>query len=81
MFTNDGNSIVSPTGNRITVIDLKNQHCRTLNFESRKNIFRLALSRCGNILAVAETDGRLILVNFHKGNVLNHINTKKKYGV
>jgi periodic tryptophan protein 2 len=44
IFTPDGNSILSPVGNRVTIIDLLQQNCITLPFESRKNIKRLCIS-------------------------------------
>merc|ERR1740123_1463354 len=78
LFTPDGNSVLSPIGNRVAVVDLKFHKTRTLAFQARKNIFRMALSPDGNVLVAVDTEGRAVLVNFHKGTVLNHLNFKKR---
>ena len=66
-FTADGNSIISPVGNRVAVFDLlkyalyylscflmlihaRSNKSRTLPFENRKNIARIALSPDSNVL-------------------------------
>ncbi|XP_060652444.1 periodic tryptophan protein 2 homolog [Drosophila nasuta] len=62
VFTPDGNSVISPVGNRITVYDLKNNKSRTLSLESRYNYTNIALSPDGSLmLAINETgDAQLI---------------------
>lgn len=66
VFTPDGDSVLSPVGNRVSVFDLvksvvlwtavlllKSKHSnksRTLPFENRKNVACIALSRDGNVL-------------------------------
>lgn len=50
LFTADGHSILSPVGNRVAVFDLVNNKSRTLSFENRKPIARIALSPDANIL-------------------------------
>ncbi|KAG8745716.1 hypothetical protein FRC10_007196 [Ceratobasidium sp. 414] len=77
LFTSDGNSILSPVGNRITVFDLVNNKSRTLPFENRKNITAVALSPNSNLLISVDEDGRALLVNFRMGVVLHHFNFKK----
>ena len=42
-FTADGNCLLSPVGSRITVYDLKNCVTKTLPFQNKKNIARIAL--------------------------------------
>ncbi|KAG8707855.1 hypothetical protein FRC09_001569, partial [Ceratobasidium sp. 395] len=76
-FTSDGNSVLSPVGNRITVFDLVNNKSRTLPFENRKNIAVVALSPNSNLLISVDEDGRALLVNFRMGVVLHHFNFKK----
>jgi len=76
LFTPDGNSLLSPVGNRITVFDLINNTSFTLPFENRINIKHIALSPNGNLLISVDEDGRALLVNFHKGVVLSHFNFK-----
>ncbi|KAG8926587.1 hypothetical protein FRC02_008788 [Tulasnella sp. 418] len=77
IFTPDGNSVLSPVGNRISVFDLVNNKSRTLPAENRKNIAVVALSPDGNILISVDEDGRALLVNFRRGVVLHHVNFKK----
>ncbi|KAG9104888.1 hypothetical protein FRC06_006713 [Ceratobasidium sp. 370] len=77
LFTSDGNSILSPVGNRITIFDLVNNKSRTLPFENRKNITVIALSPNSNLLISVDEDGRALLVNFRMGVILHHFNFKK----
>ncbi|EIW78530.1 WD40 repeat-like protein [Coniophora puteana RWD-64-598 SS2] len=77
VFTSDGNSLLSPVGNRVSVFDLTNNRARTLPVENRKNIAAIALSPDGNVLISVDEDGRAVLVNFRRGTVLHHFNFKK----
>ncbi|EAL19888.1 hypothetical protein CNBG0310 [Cryptococcus deneoformans B-3501A] len=78
VFTPDGNSVLSPVGNRVSVFDLVNNKSRTLPFENRKNIASIALSPDGNVLISIDEDGRALFVHFRKGTVLHHISFKRK---
>ncbi|KAI0942189.1 hypothetical protein AcW1_009509 [Taiwanofungus camphoratus] len=77
VFTADGNSVLSPVGNRVSVFDLVNNKSRTLSFENRKNIAAIALSPDSNVLVSVDEDGRALLVNFKRGVVLHHFNFHK----
>ncbi|KAJ8081548.1 U3 snoRNP protein [Marasmius tenuissimus] len=77
VFTPDGNSLLSPVGNRVSVFDLVNNKSFTFAFENRKNISTIALSPDGNILISVDEDGRSLLVNFKRGVVLHHFNFHK----
>ncbi|KAI0251220.1 WD repeat protein [Lactifluus subvellereus] len=77
IFTPDGNSVLSPVGNRVSVFDLVNNKSFTFAFQNRKNIAAIALSPDGNILISVDDDGRALLVNFRRGVVLHHFNFKK----
>ncbi|KAL4079545.1 WD40-repeat-containing domain protein [Scleroderma citrinum] len=77
LFTPDGNSLLSPVGNRVSVFDLVNNKSRTLPFQNRKNISRIALSPDANILISVDEDGRALLVHFRRGVVLHHFNFQK----
>jgi len=76
LFTNDGNSVISPLGNRVGVFDLVNNKSKTFAFENRKNIAKIALSPDANILLSVDEDGRALMVNFKRGTVLSHFNFK-----
>ncbi|TPX44060.1 hypothetical protein SeMB42_g03179 [Synchytrium endobioticum] len=72
LFTPDGNSVISPVGNRVTVFDLVGNKSLTLPFENRKNISRIALSPNGALLLTVDEDGKAMLVNFPRKVVLHH---------
>ncbi|KAJ9123696.1 hypothetical protein QFC24_003470 [Naganishia onofrii] len=78
VFTPDGNSVLSPVGNRVSVFDLVKNKSRTLPFENRKNILSIALSPDGKVLLSIDEDGRALFVHFKKGTVLHYINFKAK---
>ncbi|KAI0819421.1 WD40-repeat-containing domain protein [Trametes gibbosa] len=77
VFTPDGNSVLSPVGNRVSVFDLVNNKSHTFAFENRKNIAAIALSPDANVLLSVDEDGRALLVNFKRGAVLHHFNFQK----
>ncbi|EJD39599.1 putative WD repeat protein [Auricularia subglabra TFB-10046 SS5] len=77
LFTGDGNSVLSPVGNRVTCFDLVNNSSYTLPIENRKNIAVIALSPDSNILVTVDEDGRALLINFRRRVVLHHFNFKK----
>eukprot|EP01132_Coremiostelium_polycephalum_P000933 gene933-1178_t len=66
IFTPDGNSVISPVGNRVTVFDLVNHTSITLPIEARRNIKKIGLSPNGQILLIADESGRLYVINFQK---------------
>ncbi|KKK12900.1 hypothetical protein P175DRAFT_0523917 [Aspergillus ochraceoroseus IBT 24754] len=76
LFTPDGNSLLSPVGNRVTVFDLVNNSTYTLPFAHRTNIHRLDLTPRGNVLLSVDEDGRAILTNFHRRVVIYHFSFK-----
>jgi len=78
IFSGDGNTILSPVGNRVNVIDLVHNRSMTLNAENRKNISVLALTSNSSLLLSIDCEGHALLINFMKGSVLNRINFKDK---
>jgi periodic tryptophan protein 2 len=72
LFTPDGNSLVSPVGNRISVYDLVANKSFTLPFENRKDISRIALSPSASLLISVDEDGRALLINYQKKVLLHH---------
>lgn len=77
LFTEDGDCVLSPVGNRVSVFDLKNNRSWTLPFENHKNISRMALSGDGRILITVDEDGQCLLINRKRNSVLHHFNFKK----
>ncbi|KAI0322860.1 WD repeat protein [Amylostereum chailletii] len=77
LFTPDGNSVLSPVGNRVSVFDLVNNKSFTFSFQNRKDVAAIALSPDGNVLISVDLDGRALLVNFRRGVVLHHFNFHK----
>ncbi|CAF4339724.1 unnamed protein product, partial [Adineta steineri] len=63
LFTPDSNALITPVGNRATVIDLKNGRSETLSFESEFNIICSTLSSNGALLLVINETGRGYLYN------------------
>lgn len=80
IFTPDGNSVLSPVGNRVSVFDLVNNRSYTFAYEHRKNISRIAINDRTTLLISVDEDGRAILVNFPRKVVLHHMNFKDKVG-
>ena len=78
LFTSDGNSVISPIGNRITIFDLVKHSTITLPFENKKSIHRVALSHNGRFLISVDVDGHALLINFPRRVVLTRIHFKRK---
>lgn len=54
IFSHDGNTVICPVGNKISVYDLRNNRSHTLPIEARFNYTTLALAPNGIILIAAE---------------------------
>ncbi|KAL4176325.1 hypothetical protein KRP22_001277 [Phytophthora ramorum] len=80
VFTPDGNSVLSPVGNRITQFDLVNNTSRTFAFEARKNVERIAVSHDSRLLLAVDEEGRCLLVNLKRGAVLYRFHFKRPVG-
>ncbi|XP_016132550.1 periodic tryptophan protein 2 homolog [Sinocyclocheilus grahami] len=71
-FSKDGNSVISPVGNRISVFDLKNNKSETLPVSTTKNISCLGISPDGNLAILIDEDGAAVLVSLVTRAVLHH---------
>ncbi|XP_073988870.1 periodic tryptophan protein 2 homolog [Rhodnius prolixus] len=71
LFTNDGNSVISPVGNRLTVYELKNNKSQTLPVESRYNFNTIALSPNGSILIAVNEVGEALLISMISNSVIH----------
>ena len=78
VFSSDGNSVLAPVGNRVTVFDLVHHSSFTLPFENRKDVTRIVISPNGNILMTVDGDGGCLLINFPKRILLSHFMFKKE---
>lgn len=78
IFSPDGNALISPVGNRISVVDLVHNRCLTLGVENRENIRMMAISPDSKLLLSVDVSGHALLINFVRGVVLTRINFKGK---
>ncbi|KAK3769873.1 hypothetical protein RRG08_036920 [Elysia crispata] len=69
-FTPDGNSVISPVGNRISAFDLKNNKSQTLPVETRVNIVCTALSPDGRLAIVVTEEGEGHLISLISNSIL-----------
>ncbi|XP_037552519.1 PWP2 small subunit processome component [Nematolebias whitei] len=76
-FSKDGNAVISPVGNRISVFDLKNNTSETLPVSTTKNITCVGLSPNGNLAIVVDEDGAALLVSLITRAVLHHFHFHK----
>ncbi|XP_047653600.1 periodic tryptophan protein 2 homolog isoform X2 [Phacochoerus africanus] len=75
-FTCDGNSLISPVGNRVTVFDLKNNKSDTLPLATRYNIKCVGLSPDGRLAIIVDEGGNALLVSLVCRSVLHHFHFK-----
>ncbi|KAJ8379169.1 hypothetical protein AAFF_G00230810 [Aldrovandia affinis] len=76
-FSKDGDSVISPVGNRISVFDLKNNTSETLPVSTTKNITCVGLSPDGNLAILVDEDGAAVLVSLVTRAVLHHFHFHK----
>lgn len=76
-FSKDGDSVISPVGNRISVFDLKNNKSETLPISTTKNITCVGLSPDGNLAILVDEDGAAVLVSLVTRAVLHHFHFHK----
>lgn len=78
VFTPDGNSVISPVGNRLNMFDLVNQTSEALPIENRKNVYRIAMSHNGQFLLSIDEEGCAQFFNFPKKILLHSFNFRQK---
>ena len=76
LFTPDGNTLLSPVGARVTCVDLVSHTTTTLDFETRSDIARIALSPSGRLLLAVDVDGHALAVNYPRRVVVHRVNFK-----
>uniref|UniRef100_A0A8C5C7W9 Small-subunit processome Utp12 domain-containing protein n=1 Tax=Gadus morhua TaxID=8049 RepID=A0A8C5C7W9_GADMO len=76
-FSKDGNNVISPIGNRVSVFDLKNNSSETLPFSTVKNITCVGLSPDGGLAIVVDEDGAAQIISLITRAVLQHFHFHK----
>lgn len=76
-FSKDGNAVISPVGNRVSVFDLKNNTSETLPISTTKNITCVGVSPDGSLAIVVDEDGAALLVSLITRAVLHHFHFHK----
>ncbi|KAM9767046.1 PWP2 small subunit processome component [Menidia menidia] len=76
-FSKDGNAVISPVGNRISIFDLKNNTSETLPVSTTKNITCVGLSPDASLAVVVDEDGAALLVSLITRAVLHHFHFHK----
>eukprot|EP00929_Paragymnodinium_shiwhaense_P112293 TRINITY_DN80552_c0_g1_i1.p1 TRINITY_DN80552_c0_g1~~TRINITY_DN80552_c0_g1_i1.p1 ORF type:complete len:1002 (+),score=244.88 TRINITY_DN80552_c0_g1_i1:151-3156(+) len=76
VFSPDGNTLLSPVGNRVNTVDLVQGRTHTLVPEAKHDIAVLALAPDCRLLLVIDTKGHALLINYIRGNVLGRMNFK-----
>nr|XP_060626232.1 periodic tryptophan protein 2 homolog [Anolis sagrei ordinatus] len=76
-FTPDGNSLISPVGNRISLFDLKNNKSETLPLATRYNIACVGLSPDGNLAILIDEEGAALLVSLISKSVIHQFHFQK----
>ncbi|KAK2509227.1 hypothetical protein MC885_009195 [Smutsia gigantea] len=75
-FTCDGNSVISPVGNRVTLFDLKNNRSSTLPLATCYNVRCVGLSPDGRLAIIIDEGGDALLVSLVCRSVLHHFHFK-----
>ncbi|XP_015588288.1 periodic tryptophan protein 2 homolog [Cephus cinctus] len=78
LFSPDGNSVISPVGNRITIFDLKNNKSSTLPVESRFNYTTLDMSHDGYTLVAVNEEGEAHVISMVSRMIIHKLRFKKK---
>ncbi|CAG9859982.1 unnamed protein product [Phyllotreta striolata] len=78
LFSPDGNSVISPVGNRITIFDLKSNKSTTLPIESRYNYEALDLSPNGCTLIAVNEEGEAHMISLVSQTVIHKYRFKRK---
>ncbi|XP_061910663.1 PWP2 small subunit processome component [Entelurus aequoreus] len=76
-FSKDGNAVISPVGNRVSIFDLKNNTSETLPVSTTKNITSVGVSPDGNLAILVDEDGAALLVSLVTRAVLHHFHFHK----
>lgn len=76
VFTGDGNTLISPVGNRISLFDLKNNKSCSLPVESYFNFTTSAVSPDGTTLIAVNEEGDAHLISLISRSLIHRYNFK-----
>lgn len=78
VFSNDGLSVYSPIGNRVTCFDLAGSKAFTFPFENFAPTRRIAISPSGNMLLSCDKEGSCIAINVVRKTIIAKHHFKEK---
>ncbi|CAH0629125.1 unnamed protein product [Chrysodeixis includens] len=78
LFTNDGNCVISPVGNKITVYNLKQNKSNTLAFESYYNYTAIDVSPNGSTLIAINEKGEAQMISLLTCTVIHKYKFKQQ---
>eukprot|EP01087_Luapelamoeba_hula_P001378 TRINITY_DN1110_c3_g1_i1.p1 TRINITY_DN1110_c3_g1~~TRINITY_DN1110_c3_g1_i1.p1 ORF type:complete len:1128 (-),score=267.37 TRINITY_DN1110_c3_g1_i1:47-3430(-) len=76
LFTPDGNCLLSPVSNRVSVFNLIDNTSYTLPTQTESDIEHMAMSPNGNLLFTVDERGKAQLINFPQQVILSNFNFK-----
>nr|CAB3265326.1 periodic tryptophan protein 2 homolog [Phallusia mammillata] len=76
-FLKDGNTVVSPVGNRLSLFDLKSNKSETLQFTTKHNISCIAVSPDSSAAILVDEEGEITLINLISKTVLHRHDFRK----
>lgn len=77
LFTPDGNTVVAPVGNRLSLFDLKNNSADTLPIESRYNFTAVDIAPSGVLLLAVNETGEALLCSLVSRTVIHRHHFRK----
>ncbi|CAK1551545.1 unnamed protein product [Leptosia nina] len=78
IFTNDGNCVISPVGNRITIYNLKQNKSSTLPIESHYNYTAIDVSPNGSVLLAINEQGEAQMISLITCTVIHRYKFKQQ---
>lgn len=76
-FSKNGDSVIAPVGNKISIYDLKSNKSETLPVESRYNYTSIALSPNGVVLIAINEDGEADVISLVSKSVIHKFRFNK----
>jgi len=78
LFSPDGNTVISPVGNKISMFDLKNHRSSTLPVESRHSYTAADISPSGASLLAVTEEGEVHVISLVSRSILHRLRTNRK---